>query len=436
MSFFQHVQKTTSPDPPAFDLNGDQEAAIASLDSFCSDRESKTFGVFGPAGTGKTSVITRLFTHRRWDKFDRVCLAAPTHKAVGVLAQKAPSMPASTLHRLLGCKSRRNYETGEKEFLPDDDPAKQPIGDHDIVVADECSMIGETMHGWLKDAIAYHGTKIIWLGDPYQLAPVKDGDHSPTFEDTEGGRADLSEIMRHEGVIQRACNDVREAIERGERAPFADAGEDDSGEIVYFRNSEDGIARLFDRYLESSASAKILAFKNDDVDWCNGYVRKRLYGDSVAPFVKGERLVVKSTSETTTGGILHTGTDCVVLDAGRDQEHGLDCWRLYLETDHGFEAEILAFGTKEEKKAFIDKKKGLLGAAKSGSGSWPEYFEFIEAFAMVRPGYATTIHKSQGSTFERVFLLQSEMRDMWDHKMRDRLLYVAYSRARKGLYLI
>ena len=98
----------------------------------------------------------------------------------------------------------------------------------------------------------------------------------------------------------------------------------------------------------------------------------------------------------------------------------------------GFEAFV--FGSKDQRRAFMEKIKDL--KAKSGSGSWRGYFAVKEAFARVRPGYATTIHRAQGSTFDRVFLLQSGLVVLWDQELLARLLYVAYSRAKEEIVLL
>ena len=70
-------------------------------------------------------------------------------------------------------------------------------------------------------------------------------------------------------------------------------------------------------------------------------------------------------------------------------------------------------------------------------GAWSDYYDLLEAFVRVRPGWATTIHKSQGSTYEQVYLVQTDVlrRAKQDHPFRNMLLYVAYSRASKGLYI-
>ena len=410
-------------------LNTEQKDALKHLRSFMGSNE-KYFGLFGAAGTGKTTTTSKLIEQS--PRTHEIALAGPTHKSVGVLAEKAPpGADCHTIHRLLGCKKHYDKTTGEVEFLPT--PGKESIGEYDVVVIDECSMIGERMYGWIQEALERNPyTQVVFLGDPYQLPPVNDGEHSPTFDVPS---VELTEIMRHDGPIQVACDAVREAMINSDPPPFPEPNET---EIIGHNNTEEGMAEFFDRFVDGENSAKILAFKNDDVDFCNGYVRKLKYGEQAGeePFIVGERLVIVNTYEPpTTGGIYHTGTECEVLEVDTVLREGLQCFKLYVETPGGEQFESFAFGTKTQRSAYVEKIRRLKSEAKSG-GSWRRYFEVKETFAKLRPGYATTIHKSQGSTYDRVFLLQSELRGLWDKDLLARLLYVAISRASDRLIVI
>ena len=422
---YQPKQRHIDPSP-------EQAGAVEQLSSFVASKGGGEFGLFGAAGTGKTSVIGYLFESYRDLEFDSVCLTAPTHKATGVLADKAgPFIDCQTVHSLLGCRKNYNEDTGEIEFLPD--PDREQIKRYEVVVVDECSMIGDRLRGWIMEAAERNKTKIIWLGDPYQLPPVKDGESSPCFNVKSS--IELKHIMRHQGIIQSTCDAVREAIIADQSPPFAETAKDEHGEIVTFRNSQDGFGSFFDAFLEDPRGSKALAFKNDDVDFLNNYVRQRLYGEDPDPFVPGERLVFVSTHEPDHGIMMHTGTECSIVEIDEDRVLGLDCYRLYVERDDDEGAEVYAFGITEQRKAYMNRLKDLRARGRSGSG-WKPYFSLKEKFAHLRPGYATTIHKSQGSTYDRVFLLQSELKGLWDDRLLARLLYVAYSRTRKQLLLI
>lgn len=418
------------------DLNEEQRGAVEAIARFLDDPRARYFGLFGPAGTGKTTTIGVTLRGR----MESIAFSAPTHKAAGVLAEKAPpGIECYTIHRLLACRKYYDREKGEIEFRPT--PGADSFGDYDLIVIDEASMVGETMFSWIDEAASASGTKIIFLGDRYQLPPVKDGDESPAFSaDLLGDHVvDLEVIMRHGGMIQDACNGARQAIISGRRPPLIEsAGEDTEGRITIFKNTETGIGEFFEYFMEEPLASKALAFRNDDVNFMNGYLRKMLYGvvADKEPFIPGERLVLVSTYESpTSGGIYHTETECVLEDVSRDRRLDLECYRLYLTTDYGAGFEAFAFGGKAQRAAYVRKLRALQEEGKAGLG-WKPYFKLKERFASLRPGYATTIHKSQGSTYSRVFLLQSELVGMWDKTLLARLLYVAYSRASREIVVI
>lgn len=56
------------------------------------------------------------------------------------------------------------------------------------------------------------------------------------------------------------------------------------------------------------------------------------------------------------------------------------------------------------------------------------------SYINARPHYATTIHKSQGSTWEQVVVLSDILRNR-KARERNQLLYVAYSRASRALHV-
>ncbi|MBC8326489.1 MAG: exodeoxyribonuclease V subunit alpha [Verrucomicrobia subdivision 3 bacterium] len=143
--------------------------------------------ITGGPGTGKTYVAGRLLTLGiKLDVIDplRIALAAPTGKAAARLqeqirnaladAEKSQLLPkpldaaelpeARTLHRLLGaCADGSRFRFDENNLLP-----------YDVVLVDEASMIDLTMMARLFHACR-SDARIILLGDPDQLASVEAG---------------------------------------------------------------------------------------------------------------------------------------------------------------------------------------------------------------------------------------------------------------------
>lgn len=409
-----------------FELNTQQQSAADAIQAFLDDPHARFFGLYGYAGTGKSTTICHAL---KSILEKRICLSSPTHKACGVIAQMAADAAlkadVATIHRLLGC--RKQKKDGEIFFAPDLSKP-QAIHEYDVVIIDECSMIGAEMWGWITRAVEdSDDLKIIVMGDPCQLPPVKDGDMSPTFNLP---CARLDKIMRHQGVIEQAATAMRESLETPTKTlPVAKDAEDEHGEVVNLHQTEFMAAILAD--LER---AKVLAFTNKAVNWVNAHIREHLFGTDAQPFEPGERLVLVETFSDGIYGMLHTETEVNVEAAERAMHMDIECWRLRVDSLDGghFELYTLVASQRPEFRRRIARAKDK---GKAGAG-WGEFYDLKEGFASVRPGWATTIHKSQGSTYDHVYLIQTNVLSAsTDPATRKMLLYVGYSRARKKLIL-
>ncbi len=159
--------------------------------------------IAGGPGTGKTYTITRVLAALgpNAQRPVRIGLAAPTGKAAsrmkeainaaavdpqsGVGAALA-DLDASTVHRLLGYRDGIRFRHDRNNPLP-----------FDVVIVDEVSMVSLPLMGRLVDAIG-SDTRLILVGDPYQLASVEAG-------------AVLGDITRSEGIVGASIVALTEA---------------------------------------------------------------------------------------------------------------------------------------------------------------------------------------------------------------------------------
>ncbi|NND61195.1 MAG: exodeoxyribonuclease V subunit alpha [Gammaproteobacteria bacterium] len=161
--------------------------------------------ISGGPGTGKTTTVTRLLSLLMSGQPDaRVALAAPTGKAAarvsesirsasqqlpGDVAQRLPT-DAVTVHRLLGVRPATNRCHYDKDRqLP-----------YDIVVIDEGSMIGVALMSRLLAALPL-SSRLIILGDKDQLDSVDPGSVlSDICSDTTGFSSDFATRLAGLGV--------------------------------------------------------------------------------------------------------------------------------------------------------------------------------------------------------------------------------------------
>lgn len=187
-----------------------QNKAIYKMLEFLYDPNAHVFGLFGYAGTGKTTLITKFVKTLVSMKYiNSINFSAPTNKAVNViknnfadcveqlvllhtpdvnnydsltkqldyLSNKGININLNTIHKLLEYKQDLNNK-GEKVFIKNKASSNKILMNSDLIIIDECSMLETQIIVDLFKTINENKTncaiKIILIGDPAQLAPVKE----------------------------------------------------------------------------------------------------------------------------------------------------------------------------------------------------------------------------------------------------------------------
>lgn len=123
--------------------------------------------ITGGPGTGKTTTINAIIKLLQAEN-NEIVLAAPTGRAAKRMTE-ATGLEAKTIHRLLDTgflAENSRHQTFEKD---EDNPIEA-----DVVIVDESSMIDLMLMYSLLKAVP-HGTKLIIVGDSYQLPSVGAG---------------------------------------------------------------------------------------------------------------------------------------------------------------------------------------------------------------------------------------------------------------------
>ncbi len=160
-----------SPEPPApgpgMVPDPTQDAAVRAA------IRARTSVITGGPGSGKTTVVSRIIDALTSRSPVTVALTAPTGKAATRLETavrdrlqhpERVALTAGTLHRILGVVPGRAERTHD---------ALNPLP-FDVVIVDETSMVSITLMSWLLDAVA-DSTRLVLIGDPNQLASVDAG---------------------------------------------------------------------------------------------------------------------------------------------------------------------------------------------------------------------------------------------------------------------
>lgn len=427
-------------------LTYDQEQAYYQLVEFLKDPNQRIALLTGSGGTGKGFLIQHLI---QLQKRYRFFCSSTTNKATAVQmeqASNAGSIPDGfgTIYSLLGLKLMPSgeiktvHQTGQNKF-----------SDYDVVITDEISMADERLVGYLQEALKGNKTKVILVGDRNQLPPVKaSGKESPAFSIADI-QVELREVVRHEGPILKLCNQIRDCIETEEDLPqFRTEVLKETGEGVFVLNRETWKQWMLKgftspEYQKDGRKFKSIAWRNKTVDRLNRFIRRGIYGEqaedkfivgeavlTAAPIFEYEELLAPTDATGRVIGIeqdIHY--DPVVIFYGEFR-----VWRLQIAFDNGVTAEANVLDDRD-KDLFDSTLAQLRDEAVINHSMWGTYHNFRDAFADIRYSHAITSHRSQGSTFDNVFVDVEDIVANPNQKERLRSLYVACSRASKNLIL-
>ncbi|WP_438979583.1 ATP-dependent DNA helicase [Polynucleobacter sp.] len=341
-----------------------QEQALKAMKTWLiSPSSPQVFRLFGFAGCGKSTLAKEVATFVK----GHILYAAFTGKAALVLRKKGCGQ-ASTIHSLI-YKASRSDSTGELEFEINEESEVREVK---LVVIDEVSMVDEV----LGLDLLYFGIKILVLGDPAQLPPVKGTgffiNARPDFMLTEIHRQAL------DNPIIRMSMDIREG-RRLQFGQFGDCRVARAGEIP-----RDEMAII------AMQANQILCGKNKTRHVMNNRIRTlqdkggiHCLDKTVFKYpVAGDRLVCLKNDRKK--GLLNGGLwEAVHVDLLA--QYAAMVIRSLDEPHSGYvEVDVLY--------QFFEGTEGDL--------SWQtkkDYDEFTY-------GYALTVHKSQGSQFDDVLL--------------------------------
>lgn len=266
------------------------------------DISGTLFLLTGYAGTGKTYVMSKVIEDYLFSTPSaKVCVTAPVNKAVKVCRNAAKyydeRLTYRTVHSLLGLKPQIQQD-GTIKYLPEKGQKENPITNLTLLVVDETSMLDDYLFELLVEE-ANNGLKIIFVGDPFQIPSVNNGDpiiFRPECPHTVW-RAQLTECMRTASTspILELATELREDPLRFQRIAPVDSPAVD-GSQVYFLEGTDFRALLktwftspnFDR---DSDFAKVIAWKNKTVNSANALIRRLRYGATAQSIMVGEKLL-------------------------------------------------------------------------------------------------------------------------------------------------
>jgi AAA domain/UvrD-like helicase C-terminal domain len=421
-------------------LNEQQSAAVQQMKQFLAS-EADLFLLQGFAGTGKTTTIQSFICDAQSkQKKIKVALTAPTNKAVKVLSRMASEwnlqwVDTMTIHQLLGLMLKPSRDGGMKlehkgiDYLPR----------YDLIVLDEASMVNQELWMHIMFGLAHcSSVKLICMGDPAQLPPIGEA-ASQVFDIAD--KAELTEVVR-----QAKDNPISELVDVARQAVYDPSvvmpkqSKQNLNEGVWWINRREWLHHLVAAFksegFQSDADhVRALAWTNRECDWLNNYVRSSLYEPDVDPYVEGELLIAREPIFQEDEIVLPTSSECRVFSVERSFREGYRCWNLEVISDEGGMHDFQVLH-RSERDRYLQNLSDLEQKARQQwtKPNWKAYFELKQRFAYLDYGYAITTHKSQGSTFQNVFVVDQDIDCNPNRNEAAQCRYVAYSRAAKRLF--
>ena len=388
----------------------------------------------GAAGTGKTTVVQAVVPHLR----GRITLAAPTHKAVGVLKSgmlSNPNVEAGTIHSLL--RLRPKIVRDNQIFVPDD----KPLAALGTLILDECSMLGRQMMRNIRHRLA--GCPVLFVGDMFQLPPVNE-ESSDAFNIP--SRSELLNVVRQsdDNPIRRIASLIRNSIfHRSEMDLTWFTTRAMCGKLGIWPTRGDELDRLMQRLFTSDEfrndpnHARYLCWTNPRVREVNARVRRWIYGATETPFVAGELALVRKPLVVEGQTAIGTNTEVRVRDIRPGNVRGVQTWHMTVATGDGVRHTIhLARDRDEYERVRLGLRAECVEAESRDRDVWELYHAFQNLFVDVQHSYAMTVHCAQGSTFRYAFVdIDNCLRREGDRpEEAKRLFYTAVTRPSQVLF--
>lgn len=325
-----------------------------------------------PAGTGKG--FTLGVAQAAWTEANVQVLGATIAARAAAELRTGAGIPSMTITNLIG--------------QLDDGKA---LARRSVLVIDEAGMVGTRQLARLVDHATQRGAKVVLVGDPRQLPEIDAGgllaglaDRVPVLTLTENRRQ--REAWERTALHQLRSGSVEQAL----------AAFDQHGRIERVPTLNDVRARIVDAWAQARVAGEepiMLAARRDDVRALNELARATL-----ADRLTGRALVID-------GAVYQAGDTVMTL---RNNAR--------IDVRNGERGTVLAIDARARSMTVqIADRVVTLPATYLDAGH-------------VSHGYAMTVHKAQGLTVDRAFVLGTD--DLYRE-----MGYVAMSRGRNGNHL-
>lgn len=420
----------------SYTLTKDQQEACDKFMRFLLSNK-KEFYLFGSAGSGKTFLSKEFAVILNQGKYKNYCkllnlpykymdciFTATTNKAAAVLAE-ALNIEIPTVFTHFHITVREDYLQGTTTLKNDPDF----ILKDSIVFIDECSMLSKKALEMIRGACGSN-TKLVFIGDNNQLAPVNE---KPYWNNTDPSvTAFLSTPVRnkdHQALVD-LCNQLKQTVLTGK---FNDI------------KLEPGVIDRLDpeqatEFLKNMKPNRdiVLAYTNERVDNYLSLLHTLIPDlDNARELINSQHCVpnFKPGVIQQPKPIFYPEQKIHIINAPNKRTDYPWHDQIGDKSIGYFRIQVLGEGYSSTRcKVMNAADKTALLKEFARKKQWREYIIVKNTYMVLRLPHACTIHKSQGSTYENVYIDLDSFKACKDRETLARLLYVAVSRAKNHVY--
>lgn len=444
---------------------------LTNFKGFMADEEYWDMTIKGPAGTGKTTKLRELIEYCTANDINYICCAY-THKACGILRTKLPEgAVVATLHSFLKKRPSLNTNATKKQHVQVNTQMGAP--DRPVVMfVDEYSMVGE------KDGIDiraeqdpdYEGKpalKVVYIGDKNQLDSVGDMPFDP---DPSPYDITLTKIYRQasDSLLHEPLGQLVKMIEGAPLAPLK-ANADFVRGINIVEHVRDVIEEAARYDVEDHLNHVVLAYTNQrveelnrEIECCDSpYEGCRVFSPTTKQFYTFVDWVDKPAYiDTPFNGELHLNSKYQTLEylvkskicrfaelQLEGEDYTIIAAVVFGHYQYKLKDDELKNAATASNQAIERKHRGFKAAAWAKNNStdklardrakaWRDLLSFNDCVMCLDFTHAMTVHKSQGSTYDIVYLDTEDIYKAAKSGTQNylKLMYVGVSRAAKKVF--
>lgn len=452
---------------------GQSEGFDKLVDFIGNDYGNKMFVLRGYAGTGKTFLSSRIVNYINSNSGRRsIGISSPTNKALKVLLENINvsinGILYKTIYQFLGLTEKVD-RYGNRTFERDKKTKFIDIEDLGYLIVDEVSMLNDDI--FAKILPYANNIKIIFMGDPAQIPPIGKKSCVP-FDPTKQDMFithSLTEIMRQEddNPIIDLSYLTRENLNHS-LSYAKDTRLNSKGDGIIFMNGSNGNDRqklkpLLNQYFNSEEFrkdpnfAKVIAWRGETVTYLNNTIRNMIFPyddfefdlEEHGKILPGEKLIANTPIFSDINNILFNTSSEFDVEGVKEGSiwikgvHGMKQMKTYncmvmggrWNKNAKSKIQILHEDSEQEYKLIIDGLRQRAIESEGRNYSWPAYYNAQKLFADIAYNYAITAHKAQGSGYNNVFFIESDVDLNPNIVERNQIKYTSYTRSKNKLFI-